>query len=422
MCRTCVIISCNKRPSFGIPGGKRQHCRTHKEHGEINLIPKSTCEVLECNNSPSFAQPGEKRKRCSSHKITGDVNIGSQKCESPGCTLSPMFAQPGEKRKRCASHKIDGDINVVDKSCEIPGCPVRPHYAQPGEKRKRCASHKIDGDTNVVSKSCEIPGCPTRPNYAQPGEKSKRCGSHRIKGDINVVNITCETPGCPKQPSFAQPGEGSKRCADHRIEKDVDVAAKRCSSEACLFYQNTEDRGRADHFNPKTRQRDLCFNCHRSLHPELHKKLTVRKEQFILAEIQRQLPELEPHFLVWDCRLNVCTTKKPDMAWSVSDTLIHVEIDEGGENHEDNETRLVDIHAASGLMNHILIRFNPDNTEEGQEPCLKRIRTKKGDDTYRLYEPEWNRRIPVLIDSIKKAFDQSLENKVVNTKKRKLFF
>lgn len=158
------------------------------------------------------------------------------------------------------------------------------------------------------------------------------------------------------------------------------------------------------------------------MYPGLHSKLTVRKEQFVLAEVQRQTPELEPNFLAWDCRLNSCTTKKPDMAWGVKDTLIHVEVDEGGEDHEDNAARIVDIHSASDLRNYVLIRFNPDSTEDGDAPCLKRSRLNNGDCVYRMYEPEWERRIPVLIDNVRKAFHEAIENRDVDTRKRKLLF
>ena len=156
-------------------------------------------------------------------------------------------------------------------------------------------------------------------------------------------------------------------------------------------------------------------------YPELHRKLTVRKEHFILAEIQRQIPELEPYFMVWDCPLNACTRKKPDMAWSIKDTLIHVEIDEDGEDHEDDDNRMVEIFAASNLKYHVPIRFNPDKGSDGSDPCLKRSRLPSGDRVYRLYEPEWNRRIPVLIEDIKKALGQAIENKNVDTRKRKWF-
>ena len=459
MCKTCEIISCNKRPHFGFPGKKSRWCSPHKPPGAISHNIRAQCEQDGCKKQPSYGFPGNKARWCSPHKPPGAINLKLKPCESPGCLITPNFAPEGEEAKRCSAHKIKGDVDVKNKTCEGPDCMKRASFAQSGEKARRCASHQVDGDVNVVEQMCESPGCKTQPTFAQPGEKKKRCSNHRINGDINVKDSQCESPGCLKQPCFAQPGEIQKRCATHSLDGDIDVVnktceyfgcttrpsyaqegdtakrcgthrlvgdinvvSKRCSSAACLYYENIGDKGIAKYFNPETGERDLCYSCHRFSFPELHKKLTVRKEQFILAEIQRQLPELESHFLVWDCPLNGCTRKMPDMAWNVEDTLIHVEVDEEGDDHEDNNLRIVDIHAASGLKNHVLIRFNPDRTRDGEEPCLKRTNMPNGDQVYRLYEPEWNRRIPVLIDNVREAFNDALENIDVNTKKRKLFF
>lgn len=168
----------------------------------------------------------------------------------------------------------------------------------------------------------------------------------------------------------------------------------------------------------------MCYSCHIKKFPGLHHDITVRKEQFILAEIQRQVPELEPYFLVWDCKLplQTCTYAKPDMCWGVNDTLIHVEIDEGGKDHEDNTERAVAVHAASNRLNHVLIRFNPDISSDGAMSCMKRTKLKNGDRAWRQNLPEWNRRMPVLIDSVRKAFTEAIENIKVTTGKRKLFF
>ena len=184
------------------------------------------------------------------------------------------------------------------------------------------------------------------------------------------------------------------------------------------------EKGLATYVNPETGMRELCYHCHRTKYPHMHTKINVRKEIFILGEIQRQIPELESYFLVWDCPLPLqdCTKNKPDMAWKVNDTLIHVEVDENGKGHEDDMERIVGIHAASNASNHILIRFNPDKTSEGYEPCLKRTVLKNGDNAYIRHLPEWERRIPVLIESVKNALKEALENVNVTTGKRKLFF
>lgn len=95
------------------------------------------------------------------------------------------------------------------------------------------------------------------------------------------------------------------------------------------------------------------------------------------------------------------------IVWIVNDTLIHVEIDENGNSHEDDETRLVSIHWASGCKNHICIRFNPD----GSPPCLKLQTLCNGERVYSR----------ILIPEIRNIFDECLGGKTV-CGKRKLCF
>ena len=83
------------------------------------------------------------------------------------------------------------------------------------------------------------------------------------------------------------------------------------------------------------------------------------------------------------------------------------------------ENRIVEIHSALGLKNNILIRFNPDKSEDGHKPCFKKSKISSGEKVFRLYEPSWGHRIPILI---RKSLHQALENAEVDTIKRKLFF
>lgn len=417
MSHICEFVGCVKRSTFNHPGLKARRCTDHKIEGDVDVNNK-ICESPNCKTQANFSQNGDKAKRCAKHKKHGDINVTSKTCEHNDCSKIPTFSQIGDKAKRCVKHMIDGDVDVKSRICEYPYCMIHPSFSQSGDKAKRCSKHRIDGDVNVIDRTCEYQGCNKIPNFSHINQKKAiRCSKHRIQGDVDVKSKKCEYPDCQTIPNFAKPGRrGAKRCSIHRIDRDVDVKSKRCSSKACSVYDKYE-RAFARYNNP-----DLCTNCHRALYPEFHRKLTVRKEQFVLAEIQRQIPELEEYFLVWDCRLNNCTLKKPDMAWRVKDTLLHVEIDEGGCVHEDNLPRLLEIHAVSGLKNHVLIRFNPDRSEDGDEPCLKKTRTASGEQVFKLYEPSWNHRIPVLIDSIRVALCQALENVNVDTSKRKLFF
>ena len=260
--------------------------------------------------------------------------------------------------------------------------------------------------------------------FGIPGTKGKRCAKHKLEGDVDLVNKACGVDGCLVQPSFAQPGGKPKRCASHRKDGDVDVRTTRCSTPMCLAIENIQERGYITHVNPETGEKNMCSSCYIRMFPELNTRVTVRIEQFILAEIQRQIPELEPYFLVWDCKLphQNCNSNKPDMAWGVNDTLIHVEIDEKGEDHEDDTERIVAIHAASNLSNHVLIRFNPDKSSDGDKSCLKKTKLRNGDKAYKRDISEWDRRIPVLIENVREAFNQAMSGEGVSTGKRKLFF
>ena len=157
--------------------------------------------------------------------------------------------------------------------------------------------------------------------------------------------------------------------------------------------------------------------------PNLDNKLKVRKEHFVLAEIQRQIPELEDYFVTQDCKIpgQSCVSYRPDIAWSVNDTLIHVEIDENGESHEDDDTRLVAIHSASNCKNHICIRFNPDESSKWGFPCLIKKTLCNGERVYSRHPTEWSRRMGILIPEIREVFEKCLDGKSV-CGKRKLCF
>lgn len=257
---------------------------------------------------------------------------------------------------------------------------------------------------------CEVYECKNGALYGTTDECMARCSKHKHKGDIYRHRKICEVELCNIYPVFGKYGETAKRCSSHKKNNDVNVSRKRCASEACKFYDDISMQGYATKMNPLTGKVELCVSCHRVLFPGLN-KIKVRKEQFILAEIQRCIPELEKYFLVWDCPIpnQTCCRKMPDMAWKIGTTLLHIEIDEEGDEHEDNEERIVGIHAASGCQNHICIRFNPDKTSEGDPSCMKQTILSSGDKVFQKNEREWNRRIPLLVEEVRLSFQNCLD-------------
>ncbi len=133
-------------------------------------------------------------------------------------------------------------------------------------------------------------------------------------------------------------------------------------SVACSFYTDISERPTARWSAPGSTTRTLCFFCFLAANPGLHQR-TVRREQFVLADIQRRVPELETMFVVWDCVITgvPCPdVHKPDMVWKVNGTLLHVEVDEDGATHEKSTERLAAIFASSECRFHRVVRINVD--------------------------------------------------------------
>jgi len=419
--KRCTHEGCNISPSYSQTGKKPLRCFKHRILGDI--LRGKKCYFTLCNKIPSFGPIGGKPVSCSTHKEHDHINLLAKICEIDNCNIQAAFGTEKGKPLRCDKHKLDGHINVKGKACEHIGCKTRANFSQPGELPLRCELHKISGDINVTNDKCEVDECNKRPSFSEIGKKASRCGDHKKDNDINVIAKRCEQEGCEIQPVFGKKENVPIRCNEHKMNDDVNVKEKRCNSESCMSYNDFYDRGSATNVNPKTGKRDLCGHCFRSLHPELS-ILKVRKEHLILSEVQRMIPELEPYFLSWDCKIpgQSCSTSQPDMVWKVQETLIHIEVDENGESHEDDHSRIVGIHSSSGCKNHILIRFNPDASSDGSPSCLRKIQLQNGEFAFSTNKNEWNKRIQVLINHVREAYENSKNGIETIPWKCKLFF
>jgi len=106
-------------------------------------------------------------------------------------------------------------------------------------------------------------------------------------------------------------------------------------------------------------------------------KLKVRKEQYVLAELERLIPELSAFHTTWDCPVpGGCSLKRPDRLYTMSDHYIQIEVDEFGHSgHDcfDEDTRLEIIAADVGLPGTV-VRVDPDHP-----PCFRRKRLTNGE-------------------------------------------
>ena len=107
----------------------------------------------------------------------------------------------------------------------------------------------------------------------------------------------------------------------------------------------------------------MCWGCFVALFPD-KAKLKVRKEQYVLAELERLVPELGAYETTWDCAVpGGCSVKQPDKLYKLSDRYLHLEVDEFGHVDKacvDEDTRLELIAADVGLPG-LVLRLDPDD-------------------------------------------------------------
>ena len=206
-------------------------------------------------------------------------------------------------------------------------------------------------------------------NSGEVASKKQRVRQHK----------RCQSEGCKKgavgATDFCIEHGGGKRCQSEGCKKSAIGATdfctghgggKRCQSEVCLFYQDTKERGVGRYKAPVDTSKvragtRLCYFCLGSLFPECV-QLKVRQEHLVLAEIQRQLPELEKWFVEWDCPVaGGCSLKRPDMLWELPYFYFHLEVDEHGNSHEDDRGRLIEIQNSMGTHRPgFVLRVNSD--------------------------------------------------------------
>ena len=144
----------------------------------------------------------------------------------------------------------------------------------------------------------------------------------------------------------------------------------------------------------------LCGSCLRSEHPDLAKKFKVRTEHFVLAELQRRMPELEGNLLSWDCPLPCAiSTERADMLWQIGSTLLHVEVDETA-THEDDRNRLMRLLAGTNAIDHIVVRIHTHSYENFQ-PCVTRSQIN-GEWVVSCRQKEFDRRMDIVVPEIRR--------------------
>ncbi len=126
----------------------------------------------------------------------------------------------------------------------------------------------------------------------------------------------------------------------------------------------------------------LCWGCFTALHPELAKS-KVRKEQFVLSELERRCIDILEQCgrATWDCPVEGgCSLKRPDLALDFGTHVVVIEVDEAQHDEAscwDEDTRLAVI-AADFQKPVAVIRLRVDTPV----PCFRRKRLGNGEPTW----------------------------------------
>jgi ferredoxin len=198
------------------------------------------------------------------------------------------------------------------------------------------------------------------------------------------------------------------RWLEHAVKNKEHIAARareynkthgKCKSEACAVYDVEERK--------KAYIQGLCKLCFNILNPG-KAKTKVRAEHLFLADVEELLPHLaeDAAEVIWDCPIRGttnCTLKKPDMLWVFVDDnggrySMHLEIDENGEEHEDDDTRVADIQKAIDSQIHYLVRVNTKG-------CTRRKRLANGEFHYVGVEPAFSDRVGEMCEELMRVWE-----------------
>jgi len=333
--------ACGTLASFGARAGdKPTRCSKCKLAGWIDVVHKR----CQCGTQAIFgARVGDKPTRCAACKLPGWVDVRSKKCHC-GKSQPSFGARAGDKPTRCAVCKLPGDVDVVTTRCH---CGTRASFgARVGDRPTRCAVCKLTGWVDVRSKKCHCGK--SQPSFgARAGDKPTRCSKCMLPGWVDVLHKKCH---CGKsQPNFgARAGDRPTRCTECQLPGWIDVIHKRCLTDGCDI-QVTDSV--------------FCANCD----PEPGRNRKVKERKVFEALCASGLVPSKYDRAMDDTS---CGLSRPDFNYALRDRSILAECDENQHNPSmSNYTpecelrRMIDLHAASGGLPTIFVRFNPDPFE-----------------------------------------------------------
>ena len=298
-------------------------------------------------------------------------------CEVEGCKEPSQYNYRNLRPSRCLEHLLVGMVWMVSRQCECGKWHAT--YGMPDDRWatvcKNCKSQEME---NIKDKRiCE--NCKkVRANFGLPGSTRathcKVCASPEME---DVRNKKCNKCG-KVRPSFGLPGcslaTHCKACASIDM---VDVITPFCASKDC------DTRGK---YKAEDDGKRYCLHCILTEHAlgDVVKRMRncVRKEIYILAELERRLPWLPTvaEKIQWDVGVNgTCSGNRPDLLLHFGSYVLIIEVDErqhGSYCVSGEKKRMQELWEELGCppMGHI--RFNPDTYTDSSGVKHKGIFTK----------------------------------------------
>jgi hypothetical protein len=232
------------------------------------------------------------------------------------------------------------------------------------------------GDCSTLGERLTTFGDPFKILTCRQSRRSSSKKNNIARQGKRLCSIACAHVGCARQAfrtssSSSGPSSSPEAAAPHpRRLCRLHGGGPRCKSQACSVYSTAPP---ADYM-----LRTLCWGCFVALHPGISKS-KVRREQLVLAELDRRIPALSQRAIeqVQDCRIpGGCSLKRPDMLYVFSDRYVQIEVDEQGHGSyqcSDEDTRLEIIAADVGVPG-LVLRIDPD-----RNGCVRKRRRRNGE-------------------------------------------
>jgi hypothetical protein len=385
-----------RQPTFGLVGDKPTHCMACKELGMINVKAKR----CPCGTVPVFGFDGDKTPTCcASCKKEGMTDIMSNMCQ---CKKNATFGLEGDTRASCcASCKQDGMIDMKSNRCE---CGVVPCFGFEGDRRAICCKQcKKEGMIDIKNNRCP---CLKQPAFGfEGGNTPTCCYDCKQPGMIDIRSRKC---ACGKVCNFGFEGDKVPlHCAVCKELEMVDIRCPKCESEWCDSYARYKHDGR--HY---------CLECILRVDPMSDKLTTyVRKEIYVLAELQRRVPELFDSKITWDCPISGgCSKRRPDLCCDWGEYVLIVELDEFGHEHycaKGEMKRLNEIWSDLDCRPMGVVRLNPDEYVDSGGETVKGMfrcyRLNTGERRLKGRGGEFEKRMNLLEATVRRFIEEKNE-------------